>query len=112
MELKFITNDYVLAWNLLFQPSYTTELNNIKQKLWDNYKIVKMTNIEALDAGVAAYEAYNRLLFFTSFYQFFGNCGDAMIQPKVLICNEQSEFRKISIEPHDCLKNAHRRSTE
>ena len=39
MELKFITNDYVLAWNLLFQPSYTTELNNIKQKLWDNYKI-------------------------------------------------------------------------
>ena len=39
MELKFITNDYVLAWNLLFQPSYTTELNNMKQKLWENYKI-------------------------------------------------------------------------
>ena len=38
MELKFIINDYVLIWNLLFQPSYNDEINKIKMKLWSSYK--------------------------------------------------------------------------
>ena len=38
MELKFITNDYILIWNLLYQPSGSKELNTLKHKLWNNYK--------------------------------------------------------------------------
>ena len=38
MELKFIINDYVLIWNLLFQPSYNDEINKLKMKLWTEYK--------------------------------------------------------------------------
>lgn len=38
MELKFIINDYVLIWNILFQPSYNDEINNLKMKLWSEYK--------------------------------------------------------------------------
>lgn len=38
MELKFIINDYVLIWNILFQPSYSDEINNLKMKLWNLYK--------------------------------------------------------------------------
>lgn len=38
MELKFIINDYVLIWNILFQPSYNDEINNLKMKLWTEYK--------------------------------------------------------------------------
>ena len=38
VELKFITNDYVLIWNLIYQPSQSNELNTLKRKLWNNYK--------------------------------------------------------------------------
>ncbi len=38
MELKFIINDYVLIWNILFQPSYNDEINMLKMKLWNDYK--------------------------------------------------------------------------
>lgn len=38
MELKFIINDYVLIWNILFQPSYSDEINKLKMKLWTEYK--------------------------------------------------------------------------
>ena len=38
MELKFIINDYVLIWNILFQPSYNDEINKLKMKLWTEYK--------------------------------------------------------------------------
>ena len=38
MELKFITNDYVLIWNLIYQPSGSKELNSLKNKLWNTYK--------------------------------------------------------------------------
>ena len=39
MDLKFIVNDYVLIWNLLFQASISEPIYKLKQKLWDNYKI-------------------------------------------------------------------------
>lgn len=38
MNAKFIVNDYVLIWNLLFQASISEEIYNLKQKLWDTYK--------------------------------------------------------------------------
>lgn len=53
MNLKFMVNDYILIWNLLFKPSISTSINSYKQKLWvtynkeynetyqDNYKILK-----------------------------------------------------------------------
>ena len=39
MNLKFLVNDYVLIWNLLFQASVSEKIHKLKQKLWDNYKI-------------------------------------------------------------------------
>ena len=38
MELKFVINDYVLIWTLLFQPTSSVSLNKLKQKLWKDYK--------------------------------------------------------------------------
>lgn len=38
MNLKFIVNDYVLIWNLLFQASISAEIHKLKQRLWVNYK--------------------------------------------------------------------------
>ena len=39
MNLKFLVNDYVLIWNLLFQASVSEKIHKLKQKLWVNYKI-------------------------------------------------------------------------
>ncbi len=38
MDLKFILNEYILIWNLLFKRSLSKELNDKKQKIWMNYK--------------------------------------------------------------------------
>lgn len=38
MNFKFIVNDYVLIWNLLFQASVSADIHKLKQKLWINYK--------------------------------------------------------------------------
>lgn len=38
MNLKFVVNDYVLIWNLLFQASINERIHKLKQKLWINYK--------------------------------------------------------------------------
>ena len=38
MNLKFMVNDYVLIWNLLFQASISDSIHKYKQKLWQNYK--------------------------------------------------------------------------
>lgn len=38
MNLKFILNEYILIWNLLFKKSLSKELNKCKQKIWVNYK--------------------------------------------------------------------------
>ena len=38
MNLKFVVNDYVLIWNLLFQASINERVHKLKQKLWINYK--------------------------------------------------------------------------
>ncbi len=38
MNVKFVVNDYVLIWNLLFQASINEKIHKLKQKLWINYK--------------------------------------------------------------------------
>lgn len=38
MNLKFVVNDYVLIWNLLFQASISENIHKLKQKIWFNYK--------------------------------------------------------------------------
>lgn len=38
MEIEFSVNDYLLAWYLLFRPSFNEEVQNLKEKLWVNYK--------------------------------------------------------------------------
>lgn len=39
MKVKFVVNDYVLIWNLLFQASITESIYKLKQKLWETYKV-------------------------------------------------------------------------
>ena len=39
MNVKFIINDYILIWNLLFKSSITQDIKNIKQKIWNNYRL-------------------------------------------------------------------------
>ena len=38
MDVKFVVNDYVLIWNILFQASISESIYQLKQKLWVNYK--------------------------------------------------------------------------
>ncbi len=38
MNLKFMVNDYVLIWNLLFQASISENIHKYKNNLWKNYK--------------------------------------------------------------------------
>lgn len=38
MNLKFVLNDYVLIWNLLFQASISESVQKLKEKLWKNYQ--------------------------------------------------------------------------
>lgn len=38
VNIKFVVNDYVLVWNLLFQASINERIHKLKQKLWLNYK--------------------------------------------------------------------------
>ncbi len=38
MNLKFVLNEYVLIWNLLFQASMNPEIHAFKQNLWKNYR--------------------------------------------------------------------------
>ena len=39
MDTKFVINDYVLVWNLLFGASISESVHKLKQKLWDTYRI-------------------------------------------------------------------------
>lgn len=38
MNLKFVVNDYILIWNLLFQASISENIHNLKNKIWFNYR--------------------------------------------------------------------------
>lgn len=38
MNIEFIVNDYLLAWYLLFKPSFCDEVQSLKERLWKNYK--------------------------------------------------------------------------
>ena len=37
MNIEFVTNDYLLAWYLLFKPSFSEEVQKLKVKLYQNY---------------------------------------------------------------------------
>lgn len=37
MNIQFIVNDYLLAWNLLFRPSISEDIQTLKERLWKNY---------------------------------------------------------------------------
>ena len=39
MNTKFIVNDYILIWNLLFGASVSETIHKMKQKIWDTYKL-------------------------------------------------------------------------
>lgn len=39
MNTKFIVNDYILIWNLLFGASVSETMHKMKQKIWDTYKL-------------------------------------------------------------------------
>lgn len=37
MNVEFVVNDYLLAWNLLFRPSISEDIQTMKERLWKNY---------------------------------------------------------------------------
>ena len=37
MNVEFVLNDYILAWNLLFRPSINEDIQKLKERLWSNY---------------------------------------------------------------------------
>lgn len=37
MNIQFVVNDYLLAWNILFRPSISKEIQTLKERLWKNY---------------------------------------------------------------------------
>ena len=37
MNIQFMINDYLLAWNLLFHPSISDDIQKLKERLWKNY---------------------------------------------------------------------------
>ncbi len=37
MDIQFVVNDYLLAWNLMFRPSITEDIQKLKERLWKNY---------------------------------------------------------------------------
>ena len=39
MNTKFIVNDYIVIWNLLFGASVSESIHKMKQKIWDTYKL-------------------------------------------------------------------------
>ena len=38
MNIDFVVNDYLLAWYVLFKPSFCEEVQELKEKLWSNYQ--------------------------------------------------------------------------
>ncbi|MDD6878669.1 MAG: hypothetical protein PUD59_00355 [bacterium] len=52
MNIDFVINDYLIAWYMLFKPSYNEEVQKVKEKLWTNhqviYKRMQKENIEIL----------------------------------------------------------------
>lgn len=52
MNVNFIVNDYVLAWNLLFRPSISEDIQGLKTRLWNNYSkeymALEKENVEML----------------------------------------------------------------
>lgn len=38
MNLRFVGNDYMLAWTLLYQASISKSIQDMKTKLWQNYR--------------------------------------------------------------------------
>jgi len=52
MDIKFVVNDYLIAWYLLFKPSFSEEVQLLKEKLWTNhqkeYNSMQKENIEIL----------------------------------------------------------------
>lgn len=37
MNIEFVVNDYLLAWNLLFKPSISEDIQKLKEHLWKKY---------------------------------------------------------------------------
>lgn len=52
MNIEFIVNDYLLAWYLLFKPSFCEEVQTLKERLWTNhqqeYVAMQKENVEIL----------------------------------------------------------------
>lgn len=52
MNVEFVVNDYLLAWNLLFRPSISEDIQKMKERLWKNYSKqymkIEKENVEIL----------------------------------------------------------------
>ncbi len=46
MNIEFLTNDLLEAWNILFTKSVSQNFSNLKRKLWNTYKIEYNENLK------------------------------------------------------------------
>lgn len=90
MKFKSILADHL-------ELSFDDDGNFSKFENWDNFFIVKMSSVKALDAGVAAYKAYNNISLFTSFYQFFDNYSDVLVSPKTVVTANGIDWRTVYV---------------
>ena len=59
MNFKLVINDYILIWNILFQASISKEVQDLKQKLWKNYKKAYNALYKEKDVILKDYKDYN-----------------------------------------------------
>lgn len=54
MDIEFVINDYLLAWYLLFKPSFCEEVQELKEKLWNAYR-AQYTNMQKENIEILKY---------------------------------------------------------
>ncbi len=54
MDIEFVINDYLLAWYLLFKPSFCEEVQELKEKLWNAYR-TQYTNMQKENIEILKY---------------------------------------------------------
>ncbi len=94
MEVKFVVNDYMLAWALLYQASISKEIQEVKTRLWEN---------DRKAYGKIAHDDKLLLLDYKNFIPDDDTIYDALFQTKVFqgIKKETEKYRLLLLETYD-----------
>lgn len=76
---------------------YEDDGNFNKVEVRDGYSVIKMADVEALDASAAAEKAIRKIELFTAFYQYFGEYSENVIQNRVYTISKEGQERKLVV---------------